>query len=105
EPRRVALAEVAGVLFRRPPLQAPTDTLYARVELTGGERLLAHVGLARADAMGLSVPGVGSTLVPTTSVARIEFNVGGGALWGFTLVADYSANTVSELDEQGRVVF
>ena len=31
--------------------------------------------------------------------------VGGGAMWGFTLIADYSDNRIIEVDDQGRIVF
>ena len=31
----------------------------------------------------------------------MEIGVAGGALWGFTLIADYSDNRLVEVDEQG----
>ena len=51
------------------------------------------------------VPDLGAAVVPIGQVARIEFGIGGGALWGFTLIADYSDNKVVEVDEQGRETF
>src|SRR5690606_7239615 len=104
-PGLLALAEVAGVLFRR-PTQLPIDTeVYTRVDLVAGDRLLTHIGAAPADRLGLVVPGLGAAAVPMTRVARLECGVGGGALWGFTLIADYSDNRIIEVDDQGREVF
>lgn len=105
ERRAIPLAEVAGVLFRRPRTVSQDDSVYTRVDTLDGERLLTHLGFARAGSVGLFVPGIGATTVPVSRLARLEFGVGGGAMWGFTLVADYSDNTVTELDDQGRVVF
>jgi hypothetical protein len=103
--RLLARTEVAGVLFKRPSLTSSDDEVYTRIETVTGERLLAHLGLFRADQLGLAVPGIGATLLPLEKVARIEFGVGGGAMWGFTLIADYSDNRIVEIDDAGREVF
>ncbi|MCA8943041.1 MAG: PQQ-binding-like beta-propeller repeat protein [Planctomycetes bacterium] len=100
-PRRT----VEGLLFRRPQTGSRSDELFTRLDLVTGERLLVHLGAADRQRLGFLLPGVGAAVVPLSEVKRIEFGVGGGALWGFTLVADYSENAVFELDDQQRVVF
>jgi hypothetical protein len=106
EPEPMALDRVAGILFERPRLASSgDDETYARVETVRGERLLAHIGRLGASDIAVALPGIGTAMLPLTDVTQIEFGVGGGALWGFTLVADYSENRIVELDDQGREVF
>ena len=105
-PETMPLDRVAGVLFARPRLASTgDDETYARVETVRGERLLAHIGRLRGADVALAIPDIGAAILPLADVTRIEFGVGGGALWGFTLVADYSENRIVELDDQGREVF
>jgi hypothetical protein len=48
---------------------------------------------------------LGATVIPWSQVTHVELGVGGGAMWGFTLIADYSDNRIVEVDDQGRIVF
>jgi hypothetical protein len=105
ERRELPLADVAGLLFQRPPQAPPDPLLYTRIELVSGDRLLCHLANTNAERLGVVVPGIGSAAIPLAQVTRIEFGIGGGALWGFTLIADYSDNRVLEVDEQGKEVF
>lgn len=103
--RAIARDDAAGILFRRPRGGDPDPAVYTRVDLVGGERMLGFVCASNGTHLGLAVPQLGVALLPLASVQRIEFGIGGGALWGFTLIADYSDNRVVEVDEQGRVLF
>ncbi|MAD32837.1 MAG: hypothetical protein CMJ88_03660 [Planctomycetes bacterium] len=103
--REIELSEVAGVLFTRPPVNEPDPTSYARLDLTTGERLIGFVAEISKSCVATSVPSLGAATVPWTSVSHVELGVGGGAMWGFTLVADYSDNRIVEIDDQGRTVF
>lgn len=103
--RTIDLATVAGMLFTRPRAQDQDATIYTRLDLTSGERLIGFVGDSSGTEVAIYVPQVGSAVIPLTMVNRIELGVGGGAMWGFTLVCDYSENRVVELDDQGREVF
>lgn len=103
--RAIARDDAAGILFRRPRGGEPDASVYTRVDLVGGERLLGFVCASNGTHLGLAVPQLGVAMLPLTKVQRIEFGIGGGALWGFTLIADYSDNRVVEVDEQGRVLF
>jgi hypothetical protein len=101
----VPLGEVAGLLFTRPRTTEPDTTIYNRLDLTNGERLIGFVGSNHGEGTAISVPQLGAAVVPWRDVQHVELGVGGGALWGFTLIADYSDNRVVEVDEQGRPVF
>jgi HEAT repeat protein len=103
--REVAMPTVAGILFTRPRSQEPDTTIYTRLDLVTGERLIGFVVASSGVQLGVHVPQVGSATIPLTAVMRAELGVGGGALWGFTLVADYSENRIVEVDDQGREVF
>ncbi|MFM1874128.1 MAG: hypothetical protein RL398_3550 [Planctomycetota bacterium] len=103
--RAVARGDVGGLMFRRPLTTEPDATVYSRVDLVGGDRLLGFLAGGTGSHLGLAVPGLGVAAIPLAQVRKIEFGVGGGALWGFTLIADYSDNRVVEVDDQGRVVF
>jgi hypothetical protein len=98
-------AEVAGVLFTRPRTTTPDPLTYTRLDLVDGERLIGFLAACNAEHVVVSVPQLGAVAMPWRDVARVELGVGGGALWGFTLIADYSDNRVLEVDDQGRVVF
>jgi len=105
------LDSVAGILFRR-PVQASVDpTLYSRLSLTTGDRVLGHIVAASPSHLGFVVPvpngaaPVAAAVIPVDKVSGIEFLVGGGASWGYTIVADYSDNRIVEVDEKGREVF
>lgn len=101
----IPVADIAGILFTRPRSIEPDTTIYTRIDLTSGERLIAFVAGASGDELAITAPLLGSAVVPLAQVHRLELGVGGGALWGFTLVADYSDNRVVEFDDQGRTVF
>lgn len=103
--REIERKDVAGVLFTRPPVNEPDPTSYARLDLTTGERLIGFIAEASKSCVAASVPMLGAASVPWTSVSHVELGVGGGAMWGFTLVADYSDNRIIEVDDQGRTVF
>jgi hypothetical protein len=103
--RDVAVPTIAGILFMRPRTQEQDTTTYTRLDLTTGERLIGFVAASSGQELGIHVPLVGSAKVPLTSVTHAELGVGGGAMWGFTLIADYSDNRVVEVDDQGREVF
>lgn len=105
EEQKVPAEDLRGVLFRRKvPSGADVET-YTRIDLIAGDRLIAHVGSLDATRCVAVVPEVGLVRIDTSDVTRFEFDVGSGALWGFTLVADYSENRVIELDERGRELF
>ncbi len=97
--------EVSGVLFQRPRLTDPDATIYTRLDLVTGERLIGFLADSSPDHVAVSVPLVGAAAIPLAQVTRMELGVGGGAMWGFTLIADYSDNRVVEVDDQGRIVF
>jgi hypothetical protein len=103
--RQIARTEVTGILLRRPQQAEADTTTYTRVDLVTGERLIGFVVDASADQIVFCAPRMGPVAIPLPQVARIELGVGGGALWGFTLIADYSDNRIMEVDDQGRVVF
>lgn len=98
-------AEVAGILLQRPVQPEQDRNIYYRVDLRSGDRLLAYVAGATSSHLTLFTPLLGVAVVPIADITRIEFGVGGGALWGFTLIADYSDNRLVEVDDQGREVF
>ncbi len=103
--QRLPLDEVAGLLFQRPQATEPDATTYSRLDLVTGERLLGFLADGSPSHVAISVPDIGVAVVKWTDVSRLEYSVGGGALWGFTLIADYSENRAYEVDEQGRMVF
>jgi len=103
--REIAIADIAGILFKRPRMTEPDSETYTRLDLVTGERLIAFVTAANGTEIALALPLLGAAVIPLDQVRHIELGVGGGALWGFTLIADYSDNRVVEVDEQGRVVF
>ncbi len=101
----VPITEVAGMLFKR-PLQQPADPrTFTRLNLTNGDRILCHIADINASHVGIVTTDLGSTKVELGKITEMEFEVGGGAMWGFTLLADYSDNRIAEYDDQGRKVF
>lgn len=103
--RTVPLADVSGLLFTRPRALEPDTTTYARLDLVSGERLIGFVADSSGEHVAVSVPLLGAAVIPWSQVARLELVVGGGAMWGFTLIADYSDNRIVEVDDQGRITF
>lgn len=103
--RQLALTDVAGMLFTRPLQTTTDDTVYARVDLRRGDRIYGHIAELTRGHIGIVSPLLGSAAIPLTGVAQIEFGLHGGALWGFTLVADYSDNRVIEVDDKGQEIF
>lgn len=103
--RQIQLADIAGMLLTRPRQQEPDTTIYARFDLVTGDRVLGFLVGTTPSHIALSAPLLGAIALPITQVARLEVGVGGGAMWGFTLIADYTENRVIEVDDQGRVVF
>jgi hypothetical protein len=104
-PRQLPLAEVAGLLLQRPRQVDPDPTIFTRIDLVTGERWIGFLADSSPAALAMHLPQVGSAVVPIDRVARIEVGVGGGAMWGFTLIVDFSDNRVIEVDDQGREVF
>lgn len=103
--RTVPMADVAGLLFARPRAVEADPTVYTRLDLVTGERLIGFVAGASSEHVAVSVPSLGGCVLPWSKVARADLRVGGGATWGFTLIADYSENCVLEVDDQGRVLW
>jgi HEAT repeat protein len=100
-----AAADLAGILFARPRVLEPDPTTYSRIDLVSGERLIGFLAGDSPSHIVASVPLLGAATIPLENVTRIELGVGGGAMWGFTLIADYSDNRIVEVDDQGRIVF
>ncbi|MFK7739434.1 MAG: hypothetical protein AB8H80_03855 [Planctomycetota bacterium] len=101
----VAVADVRGMIFTRPRLSEEDPLSYTRVDLSSGERLIGFVAESNDANLAVSVPLIGASVLPWKTVSRVELGVGGGAMWGFTLIADYSDNQIIEVDDQGRVTF
>ena len=101
----VSLSEVGGILFKRPRLIHPDPLSYTRIDLVTGERCIGFVAETNSEYLALTVPLVGAVALPWSKVHRLESGVGGGAMWGFTLIADYSENQICEVDDQGNKVF
>ncbi|MEM7199884.1 MAG: aryl-sulfate sulfotransferase [Planctomycetota bacterium] len=102
---RLPMQDVVGLLTRRPLELTSDHETYTRLDLVGGDRILGHVAIGAAQELGVVVPSIGAVAIPVSELVRIELEVGSGALWGFTMVADYSDNRLVEFDEQGRSVF
>ncbi|HZT54845.1 MAG TPA: hypothetical protein VFA35_01360, partial [Burkholderiaceae bacterium] len=103
--RQVPLADVAGLLTTRPKTLEPDATVYVRIDLVNGDRVIGFLVGSTPTHLAFTAPLIGAAVVPITSVARVEIGVGGGAMWGFTLIADYSDNRVVEVDEQGKITW
>ena len=103
--KELAVADVAGVLFTRPRVTEQDAASYTRLDLTTGERLIGYVAEMSGGGVAATLPLLGAAPIPWKSVRHVELGVGGGAMWGFTLIADYSDNCVVEVDDQGRTVF
>ncbi len=102
---KLPLTEVAGMLFKRPLQQHVSPITFTRLNLVNGDRILCHIADINRTHVGIVTRDLGSSVVPMERVTEIEFEVGGGAMWGFTLLADYSDNRIAEYDDQGRKVF
>lgn len=101
----VKVSEIDGILFTRPRMTEPDNVSYVRLDLTSGERLLGFVAETSGEHVAVTVPLAGATALNWKQVSHVEIGVGGGAMWGFTLIADYSDNRIVEVDDQGREVF
>ena len=100
-----SIDSLAGLLFKRPLQTSVDNRTFTRVKLKNGDKILGHVAALTATHVGIVAPGIGTTIVDMKQVVEFEFGMGGGAMWGFTLVADYSDNRIVEFDDQGREVF
>ncbi|MEQ1631430.1 MAG: hypothetical protein ABL997_03590 [Planctomycetota bacterium] len=103
--RVIPLAEVAGLLTVRPQSPEPDTTSYVRADLTNGDRILGFLVGSTSSHLAFTAPMLGAAVVPVTALTHLELGVGGGAMWGFTVIADYSDNRIFEVDDQGREVF
>ena len=103
--KSVPIGEAAGVVFVRPVGSPPDGGRYTRVELVSGDRLLGYVAAIGPGHLTLVAPDLGTARIAWKDVTRLEFDCSGGAVWGFTLIADYSESCVFEVDEQGKEVF
>jgi len=103
--KELKVTDIAGVLFTRPRITEPDPTSYARLDLTTGERLIGFIAEISGSNVATTVPLLGAAAMPWSKVHHVELGVGGGAMWGFTLIADYSDNRIVEVDDQGRTVF
>ncbi len=99
------LEDIAGLLFKRPLQTAVDNRTFTRTIMKNGDRVLGHVAALTASHIGVVAPGIGSTIIAIKDIVKMEYDMGGGAMWGFTLVADYSDNRIVEFDDQGREVF
>lgn len=99
------VGEAMGVVFTRPVGNATEAGRYARVELANGDRLLGQITALGSGMLVLVAPDLGTAKLAWKDIARLEFDCAGGAVWGFTLIADYSESCVFEVDEQGKEVF
>ena len=97
--------DIAGILFQRPLQMTQSGDTFTRVSLQNGDKVLGHVAAVNSSHIGVVTPGVGAAVIETSDVVALELGLGGGAMWGFTLVADYSENRVVEFDDRGREVF
>ena len=98
-------SDIAGILFQRPLQMSQSGNTFTRVSLANGDKVLGHIAAVTSSHIGVVTPGVGTAVVETSDVLTLELGLGGGAMWGFTLVADYSENRVVEFDDRGREVF
>ncbi len=105
EPSTVPLNKVNGILLQRPQAARLDDGLYNRISLNNGDRLLGHIVDTNSGSIGMIVPEVGHTIIPMAKILKIEFGIGGGASWGYTVVADYSESKVIEFNDQGKEIF
>lgn len=103
--REVEIEDAAGLLFRRSARVNNDPTLYARIDLVNGDRILGHLAASSALELGVVAPSLGAAVIAMEDVSRIEMSVSGGAMWGFTLIADYSDNRLIEVDERGQEIF
>jgi hypothetical protein len=108
--KTLATANVSALLLRRPGQTTTDATQYTRLTLRNGDRLLGHVVAASPSHIGFVLPidsnrNAPGAVIECSGIATIEFLVGGGASWGYTIIADYSENRVLEVDEKGRVLF
>lgn len=101
----IPVADVGGILFLRPRMTERDPISYTRLDLITGERLICFIAETSAEHVAVTVPLIGAKALPWSQIHRVEFGVGGGAMWGFTLIADYSDNRIVEVDDQGREVF
>lgn len=98
-------SEAAGMLMTRPRSVETSTELFSRIDLTNGDRILGHIAAIGPSQLAVIAPDLGISVLPVADLHHVEFGVGGGALWGFTLIADYSDNRLVEVDEKGNVTF
>jgi hypothetical protein len=101
----IETGDIAGILLQRPRTSEADANLYTRFDLVTGERWIGYLGAATGSQVAMHLPGVGSAVLGVDRLTRMEFMVGGGAMWGFTLIVDYADNRVIEADDQGREIF
>ena len=100
---RVRVTDPSGLMTERPTSTEPDSTIYSRIDLSNGDRVIGFIAGSNASHLLLTAPILGTTAVSIDQVLRVEIGVGGGALWGWTLIADYSDNKIVEVDDQGNI--
>ncbi|MCC6669451.1 MAG: hypothetical protein IT458_00200 [Planctomycetes bacterium] len=103
-PAELALDTLQGVVLARPKQNEATFAC-ARLETRDDDRLIGHV--ARADAQGITLVSadLGPVRVAIADLAALDLRCHSGAEAGLTMIADYSAQAVIEIDDQNRQVF
>jgi hypothetical protein len=104
--RTLPLASISAVLMKSDGASAlpnPGDHLQmTRVELGNGERVVGYLLQGGTGGFVLAHESLGPVTLALERVQKVQFNVGGSALSGYSLIGDYSANRVFEVDADGK---
>ncbi len=95
---------ITAVVFKRPERRAP-ETRRTAVTLADGSRVFGHVARAPLTAFAVHADALGLIEIDAAQIARIEIGVLGAGVGGTTVVADYGANRIVEIDADGRELF